>query len=259
LYRLGWQQHLRIPNYLSILSVILCSSLLLSFLVLPAMQSHRHYLSIGLLIPVLLISLAFAIPVSTNPSYCYDAITPSDMHDSMSCAWTGSLVTLGGLGCVVWVFLRSLWLFVRIVWDKKPGRRFMWGSIARGIFVPVIFLIAVLATTGFSYRMGQTCLPNQRRRHSNILDLARRLRYPGLHPPVCHYRLLCLDINTCTAEGTLESLGSRIWPTCNPPCGPRNLGQRQKPVHAAVAEYPRQRVCADRQFAILYCVLDTGQ
>jgi hypothetical protein len=78
----------------------------------------------------------------------------------MSCPWTGSFVTLGGLGCVVWIFLRSLWLFVRIVWDKKPGRKFMWASIATGIFVPVIFLIAVLATTGFSYRMGQTFLPN---------------------------------------------------------------------------------------------------
>jgi hypothetical protein len=70
------------PNYLSILSVTLCSFLLLSFLVLPAAQSHRHYLSIGLLIPVLLISLSFAIPVSTNPDYCYDTITPSDMHSS---------------------------------------------------------------------------------------------------------------------------------------------------------------------------------
>jgi hypothetical protein len=67
LYRLGWEQRLRTPKYLSILSVVLCSFLLLSFLVLPAAQSHRHYLSIGLLIPVLLISLFFAIPVSTNP------------------------------------------------------------------------------------------------------------------------------------------------------------------------------------------------
>jgi amino acid transporter len=51
------------------------------------------------------------------------------------------------------------------VWDKKPGRGFVWDSIATGIFVPVIFLIAVLTTTGFSYRMGQTCLPN----HENAI------------------------------------------------------------------------------------------
>lgn len=155
-----WRAHLSIPNHLSILSILLCSFLLLSFLILPRAQTHRHYLSIGLLIPVLLISLSFAIPVSTKPQYCYDAITPSDMHDSMSCAWTGSLVTLGGLGCVIWVFLRSLWLFVRIVYDVAPGRKFMFGSIATGTLLPIIFLVAVLGSTGFSYRMGSTCLPN---------------------------------------------------------------------------------------------------
>jgi hypothetical protein len=150
---------------LSILSIILCSFLLLSFLVLPPAQSHRHYLSIGLLISVLLIAFSFAIPVSTDPQYCYDAITPASMHDSMSCAWTGSLVTLGGLGCVIWVFLRSLWLFVRIVYDVAPGRKFMLGSIVTGTFLPIAFLGAILAKTGFSYRMGSTCLPN----HENAI------------------------------------------------------------------------------------------
>jgi len=83
----------------------------------------------------------------------------------MSCAWTGSFVTLGGLGCVIWVFLRSLWLFVRIVYDVAPGRKFMFCSIAAGTLLPIVFLIAVLTTTGFSYRMGQTCLPN----HENTI------------------------------------------------------------------------------------------
>jgi hypothetical protein len=87
------------------------------------------------------------------------------MHDSMSCAWTGSLVTLGGLGCVIWVFLRSLWLFVRIVYDVAPGRKFMFGSIATGTFLPIAFLGAIIAKTGFSYRMGSTCLPN----HENAI------------------------------------------------------------------------------------------
>jgi hypothetical protein len=108
----------------------------------------------------LLISFSFAIPVSTKPDFCYDAITPQDMHSSMSCAWTGSFVTLGGLGCVIWVFLRSLWLFLRIVYDVAPGRKFVLGSIAAGTLLPIAFLVAVLSRTGFSYRMGQICLPN---------------------------------------------------------------------------------------------------
>ncbi|KAH7088569.1 hypothetical protein FB567DRAFT_569390 [Paraphoma chrysanthemicola] len=159
-YAPEWQNRLRIPNYLSIISALLCSFLLVSFLTLPAARSHRHYLSTCLLISVLLISLSFAIPVSTQPSYCYDAITPADMHTSMSCAWTGSLIALGGLGCVVWVFLHSLWLFIRIVYDIALGRKFMFGSIAAGTLFPVAFLVAVLTSTGFSYRIGPTCLPN---------------------------------------------------------------------------------------------------
>ncbi|KAF2687040.1 hypothetical protein K458DRAFT_440942 [Lentithecium fluviatile CBS 122367] len=160
-----WQQQLRIPNYLSLLSVILCYFLLLSFAVLPAEATHRHYLSVVLLFPVLFISLSFAIPVSTDPHMCHDKITPHDMKSSMSCAWTGSLVTIGGLGCVVWVFLRSLSVHIRIFWDKDPGRRFKWGSIVFGTLMPLVFLIAILAVTGLSYRMGQTCLPN----HENAI------------------------------------------------------------------------------------------
>jgi hypothetical protein len=157
---IDWQNRLRIPNYLSILSIALCTLLLLSFLILSPTHSHRHYLSIGLLIPVLLIALSFAIPISTTPQICFDAITPASMHTSMSCAWTGSLITLGGLGCVIWVFIRSLWLFLRIVYDIAPGRKFMLASIAAGTFLPIAFLVAVLTRTGFSYRMGATCLPN---------------------------------------------------------------------------------------------------
>jgi len=91
---------------------------------------------------------------------CHDDITPNDMKSSMSCVWTGSLVTLGGLGSVVWVFLRSLWLHIRIFWDRDPGKMFKLGSILFGTIVPLIFLVVILAATGFSYRMGQTCLPN---------------------------------------------------------------------------------------------------
>ncbi|KAJ4349813.1 uncharacterized protein N0V89_008432 [Didymosphaeria variabile] len=82
------------------------------------------------------------------------------MHSSMSCAWTGSLVTLGGVGSVVWVFFRSLWLHIRIFWDRDPGEEFKWGSIIFGTAMPLICLIAVLSATGLNYRMGQTRLPN---------------------------------------------------------------------------------------------------
>lgn len=82
------------------------------------------------------------------------------MHSSLSCAWTGAFVAIGGLGSVIWVFLRSLWLHIRIFWDRDPGKAFKYGSIAAGIILPAVFMMALLAATGVSYRMGQTCLPN---------------------------------------------------------------------------------------------------
>lgn len=42
----------------------------------------------------------------------------------------------------------------------------MWGSIATGTLVPIVLLAAVLSSTEFSYRMGQTCLLN----HENAVE-----------------------------------------------------------------------------------------
>lgn len=110
---------------------MLCTFLLLSFAVLPPERTHRHYLSVGLVL-VLLISLSFVIPVAVDPPMCYDQITPNDMHSNTTCAITGSFVVLDGLGCAVWVLLRSLWLHARIVRDKDPDKRFKWGGYWRG-------------------------------------------------------------------------------------------------------------------------------
>jgi hypothetical protein len=88
------------------------------------------------------------------------------MHSSLSCAFTGAFVALGGLGSVVWVFLRSLWLHIRIFWDRDPGAKFKCLSITAGTALPLVFLTALLAATGVSYRMGLTCLPN----HPNAIE-----------------------------------------------------------------------------------------
>ena len=66
---------------------------------------------------------------------------------------------------MIWVFLRSLWLHIRIFWDRDPGNRFKWASIVFGTLIPFVFLAVILVVTGFSYRMGQTCLPN----HENAI------------------------------------------------------------------------------------------
>ncbi|KAF2747996.1 hypothetical protein M011DRAFT_476628 [Sporormia fimetaria CBS 119925] len=179
-----WEDQLRIPNYLSVLSVILCCFLLVSFVVLPASRTHRHHLSVGLLFPVLFISTSFVIPVAVDPPMCYDAITPHDMRSSQSCAWTGALVTLGGLGCAVWVFLRSLWLHIRIFWDRDPGRMFKWGSILVGTLLPIVFSHRHALHNRLHLPHGADLPPKPRERILHLLAMAHYLLYRRVPPQV---------------------------------------------------------------------------
>ena len=69
---------------------------------LPEEKSHRHYLSIGLTVSLMVLSVAFIIPLGTKPDQCFDEITPDNMRSDMSCAWTGALFAVGFMGAVVW-------------------------------------------------------------------------------------------------------------------------------------------------------------
>jgi hypothetical protein len=63
------------------------------------------------------------------------------------------------------MFFYSLWLFVCIVYHVAPGRKFMIENMVADNFLSIAFLVAMLAKTDFSYRMGPTCLPN----HDNAI------------------------------------------------------------------------------------------
>ncbi|EON67806.1 hypothetical protein W97_07061 [Coniosporium apollinis CBS 100218] len=140
---------LKIAQYCSIPSLLACAFLLFSFVFLPPEKSQRHYLSIS-----------FIIPLGTDPDLCYDQVTPHDMYSDMSCAWTGALLQVGGMGAVVWVLLRTAWLHIRICWDREPGLMFALFSMISGITIPAVFLASVLASSGVSYRTGQVCFAN---------------------------------------------------------------------------------------------------
>ncbi|KAK4556507.1 hypothetical protein LTR86_006651 [Recurvomyces mirabilis] len=147
-------------NYISIAAFILNSMLLITFIVLPETKSHRHYLSIGLTISLMLLSIAFIIPLSKEPEFCYDAITPNNMHSDLSCAWSGALLLAGAMGTAVWVLLRSVWTALRIVFDFKHLEIYKWVSIPLGVGLPLLFLGLTLPLTGVSYRLYNVCIPN---------------------------------------------------------------------------------------------------
>ena len=50
----------------------------------------------------MLIAIAFVIPLGTSPDFCYNDITPNDLHTDLSCGFTGAFVEAGAMGVVVW-------------------------------------------------------------------------------------------------------------------------------------------------------------
>ncbi|KAI7528764.1 hypothetical protein KC331_g15577 [Hortaea werneckii] len=135
--------------------------LLLTFVVLPPEKSHRHYLSVGLCLALILLELGFIVPLAAKPEMCADSITPQDLHSDLSCGWSGALLELGAMAGVIWILLRSLWTHLRVCYDIKHTQIYVWASHIIGWGVPGIFLAISLPVTGVSYRLGTTCIPNQ--------------------------------------------------------------------------------------------------
>jgi hypothetical protein len=60
------------------------------------------------------------------------------------------------------VLLRSLWTHLRVCWDLKHTPLYVWLAHIFGWGIPLLFLAISLPTTGVSFRVGGTCLPNPR-------------------------------------------------------------------------------------------------
>ncbi|KAK5663656.1 hypothetical protein OQA88_4087 [Cercophora sp. LCS_1] len=152
-------------QWVSVIGVVCCVFLLLSWAALPVEKTFRHYLSISLTTAVLLMSLGFVIPLAAQPEECFDAITPNSMATSSVCASSGSFLILGGWAGVLWVFLRALSLHLQICWQVVVGRNFMWFSQAFGWGIPILGVVFAIVFSGVSFRFGSTCHIN----HKNSL------------------------------------------------------------------------------------------
>lgn len=119
------------------LSIISTLFLLLTWMLLPSIQSHRHYLSIGLTFSMLLTSAAFIVPLSAHTNPCTNTITPANMFTNSSCGWSGALLQAGSLATAIWVLLRALWLHARVVWDVTPS----WAFAMASLFVGMLYSI----------------------------------------------------------------------------------------------------------------------
>lgn len=158
----------RIAEWLNVVGLACLTFLLISFIVLPAEKTRRHYLSYGLIIAGILMALGFVIPLGARPEQCYDEITPHDMYSSLTCAFSGAFLVAGGLSFAVWIFIRALSMHLQICWDVTPGTKFFYWAQGLGWSVVAAFLALTLTLTGVSFRFGDVCHVNAQHSMSDL-------------------------------------------------------------------------------------------
>ena len=95
----GWYRAAEALNLVGLTCMVF---LLLTFICLPAEKTRRHYLSYGLIVGAIFLSLGFVIPFATRPEQCHDEITPNDMFTNLTCAFSGAFLIAGGMTMAVW-------------------------------------------------------------------------------------------------------------------------------------------------------------
>ncbi|KAL4821920.1 hypothetical protein BDW67DRAFT_189797 [Aspergillus spinulosporus] len=89
--------------------------------------------------------------------HCHDAITPNYWLSDTACAFTGSLIHYGVWVLVIGCFFRSLSLYLQVIWDIHPGKRFRLGALL-SIFGGSLGLLGIsLGVSGVSYQVGDMC------------------------------------------------------------------------------------------------------
>lgn len=160
LYPKSFSEVYRVAEALNVAGLICLVFLLVTFIVLPAEKTRRHYLSYCLIIAAIWMALGFVIPLGTKPNQCYDEITPNDMYSSMACAFSGAFLIAGGMSMGVWIFIRALSMHLQICWDVTPGKKFFYCAQGLGWSIAATFFTVTITITGVSFRFGDVCHVN---------------------------------------------------------------------------------------------------
>ncbi|KAF1836713.1 hypothetical protein BDW02DRAFT_214138 [Decorospora gaudefroyi] len=160
LYPESFNTAYRVAEALNVAGLICLVFLMISYMVLPAEKTRRHYLSYCLIVAAMLMALGFVIPFGAKPEQCYDQITPNDMYSSLTCAFSGAFLISGGMSMAVWIFIRALSMHLQICWDVTPGKKFFYWAQGLGWSVAATFFTITITITGVSFRFGDVCHVN---------------------------------------------------------------------------------------------------
>ncbi|KAL9092898.1 MAG: hypothetical protein Q9159_000522 [Coniocarpon cinnabarinum] len=150
----------RIAGYINVIALALCAFMLISFMLLPAETTRRHYLNVCLIIGIVILQLGFIIPWANKPEKCYNEITPNSEHTSGVCAVGGAMVVFGGAAINMWILIRALSMHLQICWGIEPGRNFFWAAQVFGWALSVTLLSTEMSISGVSFRFGDYCHVN---------------------------------------------------------------------------------------------------
>ncbi|KAL3489687.1 hypothetical protein BJX62DRAFT_252478 [Aspergillus germanicus] len=132
-------------RWFGLATLILFLFLAITYMVLPVIETRRHYLTIAPLV-------GLAIRA------CADPITANDWTTSHSCAASATFLYYGAWVVILSGFFHSLSLYLHLCWEIDLGDKFMYSSLV-GIFgcsealVPVVFYVS-----GVAYQVGKVCV-----------------------------------------------------------------------------------------------------
>ncbi|KAI5291529.1 hypothetical protein KEM54_003950 [Ascosphaera aggregata] len=120
----------------------------------------------GAVLYSMVMDIGFLFPLATRVDRCYDEVTPNDMTSDVSCAFSGSMVILGGWAIILWGLARTFLLHVQVCWNQDLVTNITTLTVMIAWFAPIVGLVSALVASGVSYRMGKTCLLNARNESS---------------------------------------------------------------------------------------------
>ncbi|KAF2150308.1 hypothetical protein K461DRAFT_244022 [Myriangium duriaei CBS 260.36] len=135
-------------------SVALLVFVLLSYAVLPASSTDRNYFKVHLAFSALLIAIAWIIPRADGMHVCADNVTANDIFSSVPCAFSGTLILIGGLTADAWILVKVVGLHLELCWSIEPDQRFKyWTQFGTWLLAPGV-AIAAVSVSGVSFRLG---------------------------------------------------------------------------------------------------------
>ncbi|KIM98315.1 hypothetical protein OIDMADRAFT_69599, partial [Oidiodendron maius Zn] len=152
-----FDEKLKVASWCALVVLVTTVAMLVTYVVLPANITSRHYLTTTPLVGFIFLCVAYIIPLGGSPNLCFNEITPNDNHSDSMCAATGILVISGSWVVMLSCFFRSFSLYLVVFWERNLGKKYMYTSLFCIAVGSTTFLLLAFYLSGCSYQLGKVC------------------------------------------------------------------------------------------------------